>query len=228
VTREEPRADTAWVHRALTLVVPVGLSLVAFVHWGLVQHMAVHLCRWPATVSCLLGVPFVWEVLIGGLWLVALVATLDTVAFVATPDATAPVRIALWAAWGPLVVATTGATMLDRTLHTADLVLGVVLVLAALVLVAATVRARFPVHARALAVLFAGPVIAVALLPAWAPSAFRAAEHPDPARAERHRLRVLEACLQEQERQRASNSDVALPLCEAYPVPTDAGVPPLP
>ncbi len=70
MVRSYQTVDSARAHslyRLAVLVVPIGLGLVAVALSMLVAHMAVHLCGWPATISCDFGVPVVWTAL-GG-WL---------------------------------------------------------------------------------------------------------------------------------------------------------------
>ncbi len=215
------------LYRLPVLVVPFGLGLVAVALSMLVAHMAVHLCRWPATISCDLGVPVVWTALRGALWAAAVVATADAVAFVRNPDAGAAWRLWLWALWGPLVMVTTWKTMQDRSLEMPDLVLGATLVDAALILIGYTVAARLPLRKTVVGLAFAGPAIAVLLTPWWGPAVFRAAEQPSAESVEQHRRRVLKQCLREQERLRA-DPNAALPLCQSFPIPDDAPLPPAP
>lgn len=103
--------------RLAALIVPVGLGATALAHSALTTHMAVHLCGWPATVSCDFGVPVVWWVLIAGLWTIVAVVTIDALTFIRKPKRDSAWRLLGWAVWGPTLVATTIATMQDRTLH---------------------------------------------------------------------------------------------------------------
>ncbi len=229
--RSHQAADSARAHslyRLAVLVVPIGLGLVAAALSMLVGHMAVHLCGWPATISCDFGVPVVWTALRGGLWAAAVVATADAVAFVRNPDGGAASRLGLWALWGPLVVVTTWKTMRDRSLEMPDLVFGAALVGAALILIGCTVAARLPLRKTMVGFVVFGPAIAVMLTPWWGPAVFRAAEHPSAERVEQHRRRVLEQCLREQERVKREDPTAPLSLCESFPISDDAPLPPAP
>lgn len=207
--------------RLAALVVPLGLGAVALAHTGLVTHMGVYLCGWPATVSCDFGVPVVWWVLIAGLWGVAAVAAVDAVAFVWAPIRSARWRLLSWGVWGPAVVVTTVATMQDRELHALDLALGSFLVAAALVLVASTVWARLSVSRTVVVAGFAVPLLAVAAAPVWAPAAFQATERAEPARQEAARRQASEECQQRLAEAREANAPAgaAQPACEIYPAP---------
>lgn len=216
--------------RLAALVVPVGLGAVALAHTGLVIHMAVHLCGWPATVSCDFGVPVVWWVLLAGLWGVAVVAAVDAAAFVWAPTRSARWRLLSWGLWGPAVVVTTVATMQDRELHALDIVLGSFLVAAALVLLASTVWSWLPVSRTVVVAGFAVPLLAVVAVPVWAPAAFQATERAEPARQERARRQASEECQQRLAEGREADvpAGAAQPACEIYPAPEGPTPPALP
>lgn len=119
----------------LALCDMVGLLLVGLLIGALIEHMAVHLCGWPATVSCDRGLPFVWTALRVFVWGCVLLAGADLLAFVRGPTASAAGRVKAWAAWGPAVVLVVLSRVTDRQLEAGDVVLGSALLLTALFLV---------------------------------------------------------------------------------------------
>lgn len=211
---------TRAVARMPVLVVPAGLVLLAEVLSALTDHAAVHLCGWPAMIACDPGVPVVWSVLVGGLRTVGVVATVDAALFVRAPSPPGGRRLLWWAVWGPAVAVTTVVTMRDRTLGWADLVLGVGLVAVALGLLAWTASDRLSLPRPVLVAVLAVPMVAVVLLPAWAPVAFRWAEQAAPAREDAARREASRRCLANRAAGAvpAGEADVA---CEVYPESTD-------
>lgn len=216
-----PRHPVGVLAGLAVMIVPTGLALVAVAQTVLIQHLAVHLCRWPATVSCDVGVPIVWWGLTAGLWGVVATATADAARFVVAPDSSARSRLLAWAAWGPAVVATTWIGMQDRTLHREDLLAGTVLVLWALALVAHSVWSRQLLPKPALIAILSGLAMAAVFIPAWAPAAFRSADRAAPAHESEARRRASEKCLENQARRRSSDRspDEALLACEIFPEP---------
>jgi hypothetical protein len=158
----------------LALCDVVGLLLVALFVGALIDHAAVHLCGWPATLSCDQGVPVVWTALRVFLWSCVLLAGADLLAFVLDPTAGAARRVKAWAAWGPSLVLVTLNRMADRELEAGDVVLGAVLLLAALVLVGRAVAERAGIPERRVAFALAPFAAVIATAPAWAPAAFAA------------------------------------------------------
>jgi len=166
----------------LALCDVVGLLLVAQFVGLLIDHMAVHLCGWPATVSCDRGLPVVWTALRVFVWGCVLLASADLIAFVRNPTPDAAGRVKGWAAWGPAVVLVTFNRMADRELEAGDIVLGSALLLVALVLVGRTVAERTAVPERRIAMALAPIAMVIATTLAWAPAAFTAVERAEEAR----------------------------------------------
>lgn len=165
----------------LALCDVVGLLLVAQFVGVLIDRMAVHLCGWPATLSCDRGLPVVWPVLRMFVFGCVLLAGADLIAFVRKPTLLAVGRVKAWAAWGPAVVLVTFNRMADRELEAGDMVLGSALLLVALVLVGRTVAERAAIPERRVAKALAPLAVVIATTLAWAPAAFMAVERAEDA-----------------------------------------------
>jgi len=176
-------------------------------------------------VSCDFGVPVVWEGLAGALWTVAAVAAGDAVRHVIAPDPAGARRMVAWTAWGAVVLLATAVLVIDRTLQALDLALGALVMLCALVLIARTVGDRLRLSRAVLAGVFAGPMIAVLLIPAWAPAAFRAAERADSARQDEDRRQRSQECRENLAAGRTPDgpSATVLQACDFYPPPIGRG-----
>lgn len=163
----------------LALCDVVGLLLVAQFVGVLIEHMAVHLCGWPATLSCDVGMPVVWPVLRMFVWGCVLLASADLIVFVRNPTLAAAGRVKAWGAWGPAVVLVAFNRMADRELEAGDVVLGSALLLVALVLVGRAVAERAAIPERRVAKAFAPLAVVIATTLAWAPAAFTAVERTE-------------------------------------------------
>lgn len=161
--------------RLLAMVVPLGMLLVALVQSSLIAHGGVHLCRWPATISCDRGVPLMWPILSAAGWLLACVATVDWALFATRGRRDSGSRLFAWLVWGPYVALCTVLAIEGRAIDGVDLALGMTVVVSALLIVAAAITGWTGIPQR-WALMLLSPLIAAALLvPLWAPAAFRAA-----------------------------------------------------
>jgi hypothetical protein len=214
---ERPRASAL---RILAVAVPVGMALVALAESTLIEFAGVHLCRWPATISCEIGMPVVWSGLRWLLWVFVVVSAVDAMLFLGRPSAEGGRRVLAWALWGPSVVFVTVFAGQDRTLEGGDLVLGALLLLAGLAITGRTLAVRAGWPERRVAIALAPLILVVGTVPLWAPPAFREVERRAPLWEDDARRRASQECLRRQEagvRKAAPGS--ALPACEIYPDP---------
>lgn len=161
--------------RLLAMLVPLGMLFVALVQSTLISQAGVHLCHWPATISCDRGVRFVWPALGLAGWVLAGVACVDWALFAIRRSRAAGRRLLGWLAWGPSVGLCTLLAVEGGRIDGVDLVLGMTVVVSALWLLARTIAGWTRLSERAVLALLS-PMIAGALLaPVWGPSAFRAA-----------------------------------------------------
>jgi hypothetical protein len=157
---------SALVAPALVLVWVVIVAIA-------VPHAAVHLCKWPATISCDGGVPALW-------WTFAVAMTAIVAAGIAdclwlrARSRAGPVRTLLYGGWVVAVVINFLSRVQDRELSGTDLVAGAVLVIGGTVLAGWTLASRPSAGRRARRAAWAttaasvvGAVVVVSLSPGW-------------------------------------------------------------
>lgn len=175
---------TGWeTWRLFAMVVPLGMLLVGLVQSSLISQAAVHLCRWPATVSCDRGVPAVWVSLSLAVWVPAGVAITDWALFVMRGRPDAGRRLLAWLAWGPYTALCTLLAIQGGVIDGVDVALGMTVVVSALWILARTIAGWTRVSERAALAMLSPLIVAALLAPVWAPMAFRAAaraEEPVP------------------------------------------------
>lgn len=170
--------------RLFAMVVPLGMLFVGLVQSSLISQAAVHLCRWPATISCDRGVPVVWVALGIAVWLLAGVAIVDWVLFVMRGRGDAGQRLMAWLAWGPYTALCTLLAIEGGAIDGADVALGMTVVVSALWILALTMAGWTGLSERAALGMLSPLILAALLAPIWAPEAFRTAGRAEePARA---------------------------------------------
>ncbi len=148
------------------LVAPILLLLWGFFVLLAIPHAGVHLCKWPATISCDRGVPVVWWLLDGALTLVVIGGLVDALpAFRAHTTGDRRWRVGLYGLWGVNLATLFLAAAPDRELAAGELVVGTLTIVAGLMLVAWTVASLRTVRGarrRTVAVWVLAAVVAVA------------------------------------------------------------------
>ena len=161
---------------ALLTTLLLSLTWVFFVLIA-IPHAAVHLCRWPATISCETGVPTVWWLLDGGLTLIVACGLLDSFWLSFRTRTTRRYwRVTLYSLWSVNLFTLFIVSIPDRELSSDELVLGTLITLAGLALAVWSVASLPPIRrSRVLSVtawtlaatLAVSSIITVALSPGW-------------------------------------------------------------
>lgn len=183
----EPDGVEEWTGRGpwrlFAMVVPLGMLLVGVVQSSLISQAAVHLCGWPATISCDRGVPVVWVSLSLAVWVLAGVAIADWALFVMRGRPDAGRRLLAWMAWGLYTALCTLLAIEGGMIDGVDLALGMTVVVSALWILARTFAGWTRLSERAALAMLSPLIVAALLAPIWAPAAFRAAARAEePAR----------------------------------------------
>lgn len=173
-----PRARSkAPLHRLAAwmsaLVAPALVLVWVVIVAVAVPHAAVHLCKWPATISCDAGVPALWWTLAIALTAIVVAGVVDCLWLRAHTRA-GPVRTLLYGGWAVAVAINFPLRVQDRELSGTDLVAGAALVVGGTVLAGWTLASRPAAGRRArraawgaTVALVISAVIVVSLSPGW-------------------------------------------------------------
>lgn len=206
--------------RAVAVAVPCGMALLALLLSMAVDFAGVHLCGWPATISCGHGLPVAWSLLRWLLWGFAIASAVDAAFFLGSPTRDAGNRLLVWAGWGPATFVATVAAGMDRRLDLGEVLVGAVVLVVGLVNAARVIAARSPLSGRAVAVAVMPLIVVAATAPLWVPPALVAVRDAEPTREERARRRAAEQCERVQQAGGGRPEAGALPACEVVdPVP---------